>query len=274
MNPQADPLAEVVHRAQAGSAEALDALLAALADDVYGLALRMTAAPADAEDATQEVLLKAVTHLAGFRGEASVRTWIYRITVRHLADRRKSRVESLALDFERFGEDLLDGLADPGGDTSEAEEVKLGCSLAMLTCLDRGHRVAYILGDVFDLPGRVAAEIAGVGEEVHRQRLSRARRRIEAFTRAYCGVVEPRAPCRCDRRVARAVELGRVQRDRLDLVRHPRRELADHVQEMESLHGAARLMRSHPAYAAPGRIAEEVKRLLAEGGLRVLQKPR
>ena len=75
-------------------------------------------------------------------------------------------------------------------------------SLAMLTCLDRDHRVAYILGDVFDLPHRVAAHVVEASDEVYRQRLSRARRQVEACTRSYCGVVNDQAPCRCDRRVA------------------------------------------------------------------------
>lgn len=266
MSASPEALAQLVEGARGGDSAALNSLVGELVDDVYGLALRMTASTADAEDATQEILLKAVTHLGTFRGEASVRTWVYRIAVRHLIDRGKSRTEALALDFERFGADLLDGLADPGGDAAEAEEVKLGCSLAMLTCLDREHRVAYVLGEVFDLPNRAAAAIVEASEEVYRQRLSRARRQVEAFTRSYCGVVNEQAPCRCDRRVARAIELGRMQRGALALAGHPRR-VAAHVQEMESLHGAARLMRSHPQYAAPGRVAEAVKRLLTSTNL-------
>src|SRR6185436_1443387 len=171
-------------------ARAMEALLRALAGPVYRLALRMTANPADAEDAAQEILVKAARGLAGFRGEAAVRTWVYRIGVRHLLDRRPSRVEALGFDFERFGSDLVDGLRDPGADGPEAGEVKLGCSLAMLTCLDREHRVAYVLGEVFDLPGEEAAQAAGIAPAAYRQRLSRARRKLEAFTRSFCGVVE------------------------------------------------------------------------------------
>jgi RNA polymerase sigma factor (sigma-70 family) len=271
VSEDASDLAQLVTRAREGDAAALNALVGEVIDDVYGLALRMTANPADAEDATQEILLKAVTHLGTFRGEASVRTWVYRIGVRHLLDRGRSRVEALALDFERFGEDLLEGLADGGGDAAEAEEVKLGCSLAMLTCLDRDHRVAYVLGEVFDLPHRVAASIVEASDEVYRQRLSRARRQVEAFTRSYCGVVNDQAPCRCDRRVARAIELGRVQRGALALAGHPRAAAQAQVREMESLHGAARLFRSHPEYAAPGRLGKEVKRLLESTNLGVFR---
>ena len=259
----ADPLEPLVNKARAGDAAAVEALVRQLGDPLYRLALRMTANPADAEDATQEILVKALTHLASFRGESSVLTWAWRIAVRHLLDMKKTRIEALSLDFERFGADLLDGLADAGAEGSEeAEEVKLGCSLAMLTCLDREHRVAFLLAEVFDLPNDLAAEISGVSEPAYRQRLSRAQRKVEAFTRAYCGVVNEQAPCRCDRRVARALELGRVARGSFPLARHARVEAAKHVKEMEALHDTARLFRSHPEYRAPKTLARRVRELL------------
>src|SRR5262249_53343999 len=142
------------------------------------------------------------------------------------------------------------------------EEVKLGCTLAMLTCLDRDHRIAYILGEVFDLPRQTAAEIVGVSAEVYRQRLSRARRQLQAFTESYCGLVNPTAPCACDRRVGRAIELGRVRPGQLALARHPRRELQARVREMEALHATAALMRSHPEYAAPETLVARIREVV------------
>ena len=252
-------LADAVARANAGDRAALEHVVSAIQDDVFRLAIRMTAHPEDAEDASQEILVKVITRLDSFRGESSVRTWAYRIAVRHLLDRKKSRVEALALDFERFGKDLLDGLAaEPDPDPLMAEEVKLGCTLAMLTCLDREHRVAYVLTDVFDLPHEVAAAICEVSEDTHRQRVSRARRALEAFTTSFCGLVEPDAPCKCSKRVVKAEALGRVHRGR--------RQLADSVQaakeEMESLHTTARLLRSHPAYRASARVVSTVRSML------------
>ncbi len=89
-------LGDAVARANAGDAHALEQVVSAIQDDVYRLALRMTAHPQDAEDASQEILVKVVTRLEGFRGESSVRTWAYRISVRHMLDRKKSRVEAFA----------------------------------------------------------------------------------------------------------------------------------------------------------------------------------
>jgi RNA polymerase sigma factor (sigma-70 family) len=261
-------LSAAVARAKEGDRQALEQIARALQDDIYRLALRMTAHPEDARDACQEILVKVITRLDGFRGEASLRTWAYRIAVRHVLDRRKSRVEALALDFERFGADLLDGLAaEPDDDRLLTEEVKLGCTLAMLTCLDRDHRLAYILGEIFDLGHRAAAELCDVSEDTLRQRLSRARRTLEAFTQNFCGLVNERAPCACAKRVAKAEELGRVHRDRPQLARL---DVLDAKREMEHLHTTARLMRSHPAYEAPDQMVEGIRAVIA-GELRVLR---
>jgi RNA polymerase sigma factor (sigma-70 family) len=261
----AGELAAVVARAKEGDREALEQLVRALQDDLFRLALRMTAHPQDAEDATQEILIKVVTRLDTFRGEASVRTWAYRIAVRHVLDRRKSRVEALALDFDRFGADLLDGLADaPDPDPVLAEEVKRGCTLAMLTCLDRQHRVAYVLADVFDLPHAEAADLCAVTGDVFRQRVSRARRMLEAFTRAYCGLVDPSAPCLCGRRVARAEALGRLSRTQPGMVALGAGALEAATRDMEALHDTARVLRQHPAYRAPAGLGGALLAALAD----------
>lgn len=273
LEPSPDELARLVERSRTGDRGALNSLVAHLVDGVYRLALRMTGNPADAEDASQEVMIKVITHLSTFRGEASVRTWTYRIAVRHLLDRRKGRVEVLGLDFDRFAADLMDGL-DPQGhpDAAAAEEVKLGCTLAMLTCLDREHRVAYVLGDVFDLESNIAAAIADVPDATYRQRLSRARRKVEAFTKSYCGVVNPQARCRCEGRVKRAIELGRIDQSQPRLLGHPTTKVLERVREMDSLHTAAALFRSHPEYAAPEALVQNLTGLLSSGALRILEE--
>ena len=267
-----DELHKLISAVRAGDKAALESLLRALKDDIYGIALRMVAQPADAEDVTQEVLLKVITRLDSFRGDSSPRTWAYRIAVNHILDKRKSRVEQLGLDFEAFGKDLLNGLSEPANSDQElAYEVKLGCTLAMLTCLDREHRVAYVLGEVFDLPGNVAAEIADVSQEVYRQRLSRARNQLEGFTEAFCGVVNPANTCSCQRRVLKAIELGRVNRENLVFSSHPTRALKAKVEEMDQLHSIASLMRSHPDYAAPDRIISAIRDALHNGSLSIFR---
>src|SRR5688572_27185757 len=86
-----DGLDALVERAKAGDREALEAVVAAIQDRVYNLAIRMLWHPADAEDATQEILVRVVTHLGGFRGESAFTTWVYRVAVNYLLTTRKRR---------------------------------------------------------------------------------------------------------------------------------------------------------------------------------------
>src|SRR5580692_9746419 len=55
---------------------------------IYYLALRFLGDPQKAEDATHDVFLKALRHLDQFRGEASARTWLYRIAINHCKNMR------------------------------------------------------------------------------------------------------------------------------------------------------------------------------------------
>src|SRR5882757_2097994 len=74
-----DALALLVRRAQEGDADALEGVVRAVQDDVFGLALRMLGHADDAHDAAQEVLIRIVTKLSTFRGESLFRTWAYRV---------------------------------------------------------------------------------------------------------------------------------------------------------------------------------------------------
>jgi RNA polymerase sigma factor (sigma-70 family) len=256
----ADKLAPLVARARAGDRDALEELVAAVRDDVYNLALRMLWHPADAEDATQEILVKVVTGLASFRGEAALRTWVHRIAANHLLTTRKRRAEQAVLSFDEFAENLADGLAAPVDDALLEEEVKVGCTHAMLLCLDREHRLSYVLGEVFELGSQDAAWVAGTTPAAHRQRLARARRRIRSFMEGNCGLVDAGNACRCARRVTTAVANGRVDPEHLLFA--GRAGVRRQVAAMDSLHAAAAILRAHPRYAAPGSAAREVARIL------------
>ncbi|HEY0468401.1 MAG TPA: sigma factor, partial [Polyangiaceae bacterium] len=86
----------LVERTKQGDKRAAGALLASVQHDLFLMALRMLGARAEAEDATQEILLQALTHLSEFRGQSAFRTWLWRIAIRHLLRAKKSRREQLA----------------------------------------------------------------------------------------------------------------------------------------------------------------------------------
>ena len=109
--------------------------------------------------------MRTVTRLAQFDFRSKLKTWVYRVAVNYLLDVKKSPVEQVRLNFQRFGDDLVDGLSSGGPTDSErsllVEEVKIGCTLGMLQCLDRPHRLAYVLGEILDLSGPDSAEDLG-----------------------------------------------------------------------------------------------------------------
>jgi RNA polymerase sigma factor (sigma-70 family) len=266
----AGPLEAAAAAAAAGDAHALEAVLAGVRDDVYGLALRMLWHPQDAADATQDILIKVMTRLGTYRGDAALRTWVFRVAANHLLSVRRGRAERQELSFEGFAADLADGLADPPEHSDVdlgllEEEVKVGCTQAMLACLDRDHRLAFVLGSVFGLPGAAAAAVCDVEPQVYRKRLSRARSVIRHFMQAHCGLVNSDAACSCRRRVTAATRNGRVDPDRLLFATAPRRDLGPAIQEMEDLHATAAVFRSQPAYATPQHVVDSVRAVLASG---------
>jgi RNA polymerase sigma factor (sigma-70 family) len=254
-----------VAAAVGGDRDALETVLRAVQDDIYRLAHRMLWHPQDAEDATQEILVKVATRLSTFRGDARVTTWVHRIAVNHLLTARKRRTERQALSFEAFGEDLAQGrdrpFDAPGVDEELlAEEVKVGCTQGMLLCLDRPHRIAYILGDILELPGDEAASILDISAAAYRKRLQRAREHIQQFMRGHCGLIDPTNPCRCSRRVGTAIATGRVDPDRLLFAGR----VARHVESIERMRDAAAVFRSHPELRAPERVLAAVTATLRD----------
>jgi hypothetical protein len=149
-------------------------------------------------------------------------TWAYRVAANHLLTCRQSRVEAQGYSFDRFAEELDDGLSDvpvetewPADRATLLEEVKVGCMLGMLTCLDRESRIARVLGQILEMDGPEAAVILDITPAAFRKRLSRARSALVAFTRARCGLVHAENACHCVRRLPDAIRRGRVQAEAL-----------------------------------------------------------
>jgi RNA polymerase sigma factor (sigma-70 family) len=258
-----DDLEALVADARGGSRDSLERLVVEIQRPIYNLARRMLWHPEDARDASQEILIRVVTHLSAFRGDSRFLTWMYRIAANYLISVRQSRVESQGLTFNEFAADLTDGLSDlpAGSDEWPAdkavllEEVKIGCMHALLTCLDRPHRLAYILGEILELEGPEAARILGISATAFRKRLSRAREAIVGFTRAHCGLVNAEKPCRCVRRLPRAQATGRIDTTALLFGRADSAQafpgILERVRRLENVQRTAALYRATPD-ADPG----------------------
>jgi len=276
-------LEDLVQQAKAGNKDALESLVRRIQDRVYGLALRMLGYPADAEDATQEILVKIVTHLDSFRQESEFTTWVYRVAANHLLTTRKRLAEKQAVSFEDHEAVLEKEItADWQESIPEAErrlivqEMMLSCTNGMLLCLDRAHRITYILSVVFGISSQQGGDILDISPAAYRKRLSRARGSIQTFMLKNCGLVNPENRCHCDRVAPLAIQTNVIDANNLLFAGHRCHAKGgvaslEHLQELDSLQRVAALFRNHPAYAAPETFLESLKELIHSGQVRFFQ---
>jgi RNA polymerase sigma factor (sigma-70 family) len=276
--PYFNPLAEqadtdpedlaLVARAQAGSREALETLLQRHRPWVYNILVRMLYYPAEAEDATQEVLIKVLTKLSTFEGRSSFRTWLYRIVVNHALNikRRGDQPDTISFsDYARGLEDTPDlDLPDPSSVPADVQllvqEAKIGCTSGMLLCLDRDQRLVYILGGILGVADSVGAELLEISRDAFRQKLARARRDLRSFMHGQCGLVNSANPCRCAKKAQGFIKAGYLDPQRLLFARaHVTRvrEVAPGALEgLEALDAAyGEIHRDHPFHSAPDFLA-------------------
>jgi RNA polymerase sigma factor (sigma-70 family) len=270
----------LVRRASGGDGDALEQLIERHQAWVYNIAVRMLAHPHDAEDATQEIFIKALTRLASFEGRSTFRTWLYRIAVNHVLNMKRGRLEPEALTFSCYAhgldntpdQDLPDQSSVPADVRLLVKEARISCTSGMLLCLDRGQRLVYILGEILDVGDAVGAELLEISPENFRQRLSRARRDLHSFMNDKCGLVNSANPCRCAKKTRGFMEAGYIDatnlvfaRARVTQVRDVVAATAPAVATLDEQ--CARIYREHPFYEPPD-IAHALRRLIDSSDFR------
>jgi RNA polymerase sigma factor (sigma-70 family) len=270
----------LVARARSGDRRALEDLIQRHQGWMYNIALRMLYHPQDAEDATQEILVKVMTRLSSFEGRSSFRTWLYRIVVNHVLNMKRGRVEHASTEFASYGA-ALDATPDLDlADSKEASaemrilvtETMLSCTSGMLLCLDREQRLSYILGAIFEVSDTLAAEVLEISPENFRQRLARARRDLRNFMNDKCGLVNQANPCRCAKKTRGFIQAGHVDPENLLFVREricEVREAAPKAYEtIKTLDDeCADIYRRHPFYKPPD-LGQMLRRLVESPALR------
>jgi len=209
-----------------------------------------------------------VTRLSQFDFRSRLKTWVYRVAVNYILDVKKSPVERLHLTFHQFADDLADGMStDVPMDAERSllvEEVKIGCTLGMLQCLDRPHRLAYVLGEILGMSGPEAADALEIAPDVFRKRLQHARAAILSFTRSYCGLASDTAACACNRRVPAALRIGRVRADTFDFAATPSsfQEARAIVRQVDEARWALEVHRTNRPRASSVDVAHRLARAL------------
>ncbi len=261
-------------KAKQGSKEDLEKLIKNIQNRIYDLSLRMLAFPEDAEDATQEILIKIITHLSDFKGESRFTTWSYRVAVNHLLTVQKYRAKELNVTFDFWEEELrrteptfdYHSLPEPSR-VLLSEEVRIICMQAILQCLETKIRIAFVLGDLFEMSGEDAADILGITREAYRKRLSRAREKVTEAMQKNCSLVNPKNPCHCHQLVGPDIRDKWINPDNLQFVGqrcHAKmnQTVKNRLNELDEIGRVLALFRSYPEYAAPDSLAKIVKEMI------------
>jgi RNA polymerase sigma factor (sigma-70 family) len=271
----------LVNLAKEGQKSALEELVRRIQGRIYGLALRALFLPADAQDATQEILIKIITHLDSFKGESKFTSWCFRIAANHLISTHKRRAEKW-FSFQKCGQAIEEALSISNAQDLEipenrlvVEEVKLACLQGMLICLSREMRLAFILGMVFNVTSIEGSQILSITPEAFRQRFSRGRKQIQDFMTKKCSLVNPGNPCTCARLLPHEIKIKLLDPENLRFANHHcyargKDPAESRLQELGELERIAVLFRSHPDYAAPDVFVESIKKLVDSQKLGIL----
>ena len=217
---------ELIEQAKSGNRDALEKLVLRHQAWIYNIAVRMVFNSQDAEEVTQEVLIKVITRLSTFEGESRFRTWLHRITANHVLNMKRRGGELAPQTFSSYAAAINDvpdlDLPDPKSVPVEVpllvEEAKLSCTTGMLLCLDRQQRLIFTLGEIFGASDTVGSEILEISPDNFRQSLSRARRDLYQFMNNQCGLVNPGNPCRCAKKTKGFIDAGHVDPHQLQFV--------------------------------------------------------
>jgi len=273
--------AVLVAQAIGGDRASLEKLVLRHQAWVYNIALRMVYRPQDAEEVTQEVLVKVITKLSTFNGDSAFRTWLYRIAANHVLNMKRRWAETHTTTFADYGAAIagtpdLD-LPDPHSVPVEVpllvEETKTACTMGMLLCLDRKQRLVFTLGGVFGVSDTVGAEVLEMTADNFRQCLARARRDLSRFMNRQCGLVNKNNPCRCPKKTRGFIEAGHVDPQNLMFVAQRVERIRDVAPEtvrkfddaIEHQHAA--IYRDHPFLQSPDQVGW-VRRMLESADIR------
>jgi RNA polymerase sigma-70 factor (ECF subfamily) len=183
-----------------GSEPAYEDLLCRFQQPVYTLALRLLDDAAEASDVVQEVFLKVFRNIGSFRGQSSLKTWIYRITVNEAHNarrwffrhrRKEVELDTSPEDTRNWKETIPDGSRSPYDEAVDHEQhVMIEAALKRINPI---FREAVVLRDITDMSYEEIAEVLGVSLGTVKSRILRGR---EALREELAGSLKHRPALR------------------------------------------------------------------------------
>lgn len=178
---------EFIERLKRREADAFEELVAERSGEIYGLLFRLTENGEEARDLTQETFLRAFQNIDRFRGDADVRTWIYRIAINQARNRfrwwrRRRRDATISLDQKlgESGQSIIGTLAEPSRNP-EQQTLAREREQALRSGLQRlgqAYRETVILRDIEGFTYEEIAETLDINVGTVKSRLARGRQEL------------------------------------------------------------------------------------------------
>ncbi len=178
---------EFIERLKRREAAAFEELVAQRSGEIYGLLFRLTENGEEARDLTQETFLRAFQKIDHFRGDADVRTWIYRIAINQARNRwrwwrRRRRDATVSLDaaYGESGQSISGTLAEPS-QNPEQQTLAREREIALRAALQRlalAYRETVILRDIEGFTYEEIAVTLAINVGTVKSRLARGRQEL------------------------------------------------------------------------------------------------
>jgi RNA polymerase sigma-70 factor (ECF subfamily) len=175
-----------LERLKAGDALAFDQLVTLYSGDIYGLLVRLTGDMEEAKDLTQETFLRALRNIDSFRGEAGIKTWLFRIAInesrnRHRWWKRRHRDTTVSLEGESETLGLSERIASPRAEDPEMAAINHERGQALqkaLKELPKNYREVVILRDIEGLTYEEIASALQTNVGTVKSRIARGREEL------------------------------------------------------------------------------------------------
>jgi RNA polymerase sigma-70 factor, ECF subfamily len=186
-----------VSRLQANEDAAYDELVRTYSASIFHVAYRMLGDSAEASDTVQEIFLKVFRNIGGFKGEAALRTWIFKIAFSEILNRlrwwkRRYRFATISIDDQTNGNGTSPGYGVPSPGPSpeqalQSKEQETAIQQA-LGRLSKDHRSIIVLRDIEGFSYNEIADVLGVSIGTVKSRLARARGDLKKSLMRYLSV--------------------------------------------------------------------------------------
>jgi len=185
-----------VMRLQANEDAAYDELVRTYSASIFHVAYRMLGDTAEASDIVQEIFLKVFRNIGGFKGEAALKTWIFRIAFSEILNRlrwwkRRHRFATVSLDEQPndFGMPArIIAASSPTPEQALQSKEEEGAIQQALGKLSREHRSIVVLRDIEGFSYNEIADVLGVSVGTVKSRLARARADLKKSLMRYLSV--------------------------------------------------------------------------------------